>query len=259
MSKKDRAKQERAAEKKAKSELKRRLMSYSAIAGAALIAAGHAAGGVVYSGPQSITVDAGNPSVGIDFDGGGAEALIQHISSSSTTSTGPTTSSGTWTSRLRIGPPGKGNPIAVLATTGDGYVARLDASNNIGPNPGDTLYWKAPGGLLAGATGYWYYYTTGPTTSTTTSSSYGNFLNAKGCIGVRFDSGAGIKFGWIECEGSDAESALITGWAYETSGGAIHCGATSGGDPVVPEPGGLALLATGAAGLASMRRKRQAA
>ena len=32
---------------------------------------------MVYSGPKDITVDSGNPSVGIDFDGGGAEFNIR--------------------------------------------------------------------------------------------------------------------------------------------------------------------------------------
>ena len=42
MSKKDKTKRKRAVERKAKSELKRRLLSYSAVAGAALIGASHA-------------------------------------------------------------------------------------------------------------------------------------------------------------------------------------------------------------------------
>ena len=48
----------------------------------------------------------------------------------------------------------------------------------------------------------------------------------------------------------------LLGWAYEDSGAAIHIGDTGEDSAAIPEPGGLALLAAGAAGVMTLRRKR---
>ena len=69
--------------------------------------------------------------------------------------------------------------------------------------------------------------------------------------GVRFQlAAAGPEFyGWIgvDITNSTDLTGRVTGFAYEDSGGAITAGA-------VPEPAGLALLATGAAFLLGRRR-----
>lgn len=69
-------------------------------------------------------------------------------------------------------------------------------------------------------------------------------------VGVRFKlGGAGLDYyGWIAVDFTNrAEVAgSVTGFGYETSGGAISAGA-------IPEPAGLGLLAVGAAAL--IRRK----
>ena len=260
MSEKDKAKRKRATDRMAKSELKKRLLSYSAVAGAALVGASHADAGIVYSGLYDITVDSGN-SLTIDFDGGGAHVLIQHGSVSATTWGDSSSWGGPWASGLGAGEAAAGLTVSILATSSSGLAANLNGSQSIGPNPAGSHYWKTGGwqtggAVLAVATGYWTYYTSTSSTTSSTSSSFGNFLGAKGCIGVRFDSGGGLKYGWIDFEGLAVDEGRITGWAYETSGDGIHCGATSGGDVAIPEPGGLVLLATGAAGLMAFRKKR---
>ena len=294
MSKKDKAKQKMALERKAKGELKKQLLSYSIAAGAALIGASHAGAGVVYSGPQNILVNSGNPSVGVDFDGGGAEASIKFagwnqpwtfqtvIGGSSTTgghstfiTTGqglygtpygfstwipgthipgqPVTSSGSaLNNALRIDP----NAGASVATTaGLAYAANFGKSQFVGPAGVDgTAYWADGVKVLASVSSSWSQ--TGYGGGWASTWPYGNFVGEKGFIGVRFDDGAGLKYGWIEFEGADDASwGRITGWAYDDSGAEIHAG-DEGGVDVVPEPGGLALLAAGAAGLTALRKKR---
>ncbi|MFH1731734.1 MAG: PEP-CTERM sorting domain-containing protein [Planctomycetota bacterium] len=272
MSKKDKAKQKKALDRRAKGELKKQLLSYSIAAGAALIGAQGAAADVVYSGPQNILVNSGNPSVGVDFDGGGPELSINfqstgwssantwpgtgltHTTGSNINYTYPTHTSswGGKSNSLRVNP----NAGAVATTAGPGYGAANFSKSQFVSRSGaaGTAYWAFGERLLARVSSSWSQ--TGYGGGWGSTWSYGNFLGAKGFIGVRFDNGAGLKFGWIEFEGaSDASWGRITGWAYETSGAEIHAG-DQGGEPVVPEPGGLALLAAGAAGLTALRKKR---
>jgi len=281
MSKKDKAKRKRATERKAKGELKRRLLNYSIVAGAALAVASHASGGIVYSGPQDILVNSGNPSVGVDLDGGGAEATIGFQGGNwftSNTWTTPTaggysthtagssygwvssqwqtftSSSGGTSNSLRVTP---NAGAAVAGNAGASYAAHFSNSQFIGP-PGAAggAYWATGAKLLANA--YNMSWQTGYGGGGAVSNSSGSFLGAKGFIGVRFDNGAGLRYGWIEFEGaSDASWGRITGWAYDDAGREIHAG-DQGGEPAVPEPGGLALLAMGAAGLSTLRKKRAA-
>ncbi len=73
-----------------------------------------------------------------------------------------------------------------------------------------------------------------------------------GFIGVRFDSGGEMRYGWVRVRVDDGSlnSLTVMDYAYEDSGGSIQAGQ-------VPEPGCLGLLALGGVGLMSWRRQRK--
>lgn len=80
----------------------------------------------------------------------------------------------------------------------------------------------------------------------------GPFLNSRGFIGLFFEFLDGSHhFGYLELEGTGA-ALTILGGAFESQPDAPIQIPTS-----VPEPGSLALLACGAAGLAAWRRARK--
>jgi hypothetical protein len=87
-------------------------------------------------------------------------------------------------------------------------------------------------------------------------------------IGFRFDISGAMHYGWAELfvddgsGGGNRGDVTITRWAYEnTADCGIAVGQTSGDNCTtdIPNPGTLALLAAGAAGLRRWRGKAQAA
>lgn len=97
-------------------------------------------------------------------------------------------------------------------------------------------------------------------TSYLASSNFGAFNTATptGYIGVQFDFNGSNVFGWIGVSvGGDISvgdaSINVTGFAFQDDGSAIEAGDVG----VVPEPSALGLLALGAVGLASRRRKNE--
>lgn len=85
---------------------------------------------------------------------------------------------------------------------------------------------------------------------------------ASGFVGFSIQLDTGLHYGWLQLAGVTANPdgndvfATIVDFAYEsTPDVSILAGATS--DTIIPEPGSLALLAAGAAGLVT-RRKRVA-
>jgi len=75
-----------------------------------------------------------------------------------------------------------------------------------------------------------------------------------GYIGFKFDpdgiAGTQTFFGWVQMTvgGDTFGNGKVVAWAYENTGAAIQAGA-------VPEPSSIVLLALGAAGVASWRRR----
>ncbi len=80
------------------------------------------------------------------------------------------------------------------------------------------------------------------------------FLNPGiGYLGFRFDLGAGTQYGWarVNMDGTPTNTYTLVDYAYAGLGESIFVGQ-------VPEPGSLGMLAIGAAGLLTWRRRRRA-
>jgi len=79
-------------------------------------------------------------------------------------------------------------------------------------------------------------------------------------MGLRFTSGLTNYFAWLNVKvvwttdafGLDTVTTTFIDWAYDTTGAPIKAGDTG----ATPEPSTFALLATGAIGLAVLRRRR---
>ena len=210
-------------------KLARRLAGYSATATAALAVGHSAVADVIYSGQKDLLVNAANPTVPIDMDGNGGDDFL-------ITFAGLTTTGGYLQNELNINR--AGTDQAVMTMMGYGSAVASSSSNIVSTNT--TMYSLANEGLLAAYnTGTPLYYS-------------GYFPGRSGYMGVVFpDDSTVTRVGWIGFEGAtDASWGRVTGWAYEDTGDAIHV------PYPIPEPGGLALFALGAAGVAASRRKR---
>lgn len=72
-------------------------------------------------------------------------------------------------------------------------------------------------------------------------------------LGLRFDIAGATHYGWARLTVNADTTATLHDWAYESRAGrGIATGQTT-----VPEPGTLALLALGAAGVGAMRTRRK--
>ena len=81
---------------------------------------------------------------------------------------------------------------------------------------------------------------------------WAGLTDQSGHIGVKFTIGAGTHYGWMHASVDEGGILTIFSWAYEdVPGESIAAGAT------IPEPGSLSLLALGAAGLMTRRRRKR--
>jgi hypothetical protein len=85
----------------------------------------------------------------------------------------------------------------------------------------------------------------------------GGYINSQwlaagvGFVGIRFNTGAGIQYGWVRLDmaGSPDNHYTMVDFAWGDVGDTILTGQ-------IPEPGSLALLAVGAVGLFAWRKHR---
>jgi hypothetical protein len=208
---------------KKKTGLEKRLMAYTAAAVGALAMAPAAEAVVHYSGQKNLTLNPQNP-VAVDLNNDGitdfrfgaygyasnyTKGGIPYSFSVGVAFLNPTTSGGKGGTGF-IGAPG-----SVFSSYTLPFPTRLATGYKI-QNSLQKYGWSSYDfGLLGGQIKYKY----GNTKSFSTS--FGNFNNATGCIGVRFNTDKGTRYGWIRYQGTSPSSGVIKDWAYEDTGGPI--------------------------------------
>jgi hypothetical protein len=224
---------QKTSKKRRKAELGRRLAGYSALAGAALVLGATGANANVMFTPVNTTLHNGD-SYRLDFDGDGVYDMwfLQ----------GGTLGEAIFGSFFG----GSGGAAFFPVTTQYElpFAKRFAASAMIstGAFSGTNNTFAYPVAILGLAT------------------VLGNFVGQRGFLGAEFvadlPGSPTFNFAWVDLEMSPtADSTTIYGYAWETDPlTPIHVGPTSA---PVPEPGTLALLATGAAGLIALRRLRR--
>lgn len=205
-----------------KAKLVKKLLGYSATAGAALAMGAVPANALPTLAILEITGDETMDIYRIDFNDDGLNDLsigvfLENI--------GGNTYTDVWATGLN------GALVGVdLDLAYGGNAKNFTSKSNI--NTTNLAYNVSGGGMLACYGGSC---TTGP----------GAFLGSRGFLGVKFIAGNETLFGWVDVSvNGDASQAFIYGYGLKDAA-------------PVPEPGTLGTLAIGAAGLFAWRRREQ--
>jgi hypothetical protein len=185
---------------KKKTGVEKHLMAYAAAAVGALALVPAAEAVVHYSGPENLTLNPQNSPVTVDLNSDGANDF-----SFSAVSNTQKNAEGYSAVFLSLSKSGTG-AIGSVGPYNYFYPARFATGYKIQNSLQNThLIWSNRSyGTLE-----WE------------GSKYGNFNNATGCVGVRFNTDNGVRYGWIRFQGTSPSSGVIKDWAYEDSGGPI--------------------------------------
>ncbi|MAT68352.1 MAG: hypothetical protein CMJ58_02395 [Planctomycetaceae bacterium] len=135
---------------------------------------------------------------------------------------------------IRVNPYNLGPQSSEVLTSGSYYVFSFAAGETIGPAAE-----AAAGGRFAGRVAGAYFY---------------NFVDTGGYVGLKWDFGGDIHYGWARLDVTSANNGTATlfSYAYEDQPDTPIVA----GDTGIPEPASLALLAAGGGALALARRRK---
>ncbi len=207
----------------------KRLLAYTAAAGAALAVAAPADATINYTS-QVINLSNSNTLIDINTDGQNDFWFDHQLTAASSATFGRILSIGSANASWL----GNNRSVASLSN-GELVATATGAQWTVGGNRGHQYLF----GLESGS---WM---------------FGEFTSGNtGYIGVRFNPGAGNLYGWIHVSSiaADYSSYQIDGWAYDDSGASIKAGQMPS---VVPEPSSTALFAAGAAGMVAFRKRKK--
>lgn len=210
--------------KEGKNKLEKKLLAYGVASGTAFAMATTASAAIIYT---EANLDASYGSENIDMDNfGNDEFRIAHTAS------------------------GAGTNFNAFAGIYD-LLAGASWINQSGPDGAARLSYGENISYYAPGTDQWWGTDNNTLFIFSNGMGYGAFPGP-GYIGVRFEIDISTHYGWIHIETDGAGDWLnISGWAYNDVDGA----SIKAGQQVIPIPSSLALLATGAAGLATLRRR----
>jgi len=211
--------------KRTKQENLARQLRATAVAAGAALAASSPAGAAIVTGTVNATVTPGTGTFFLDLDGDNVDDFGFGVFTSSTSS-----STSAYVSA-------QGNN-GIFTTSGSfNYAQAFEGSQSVGTGTGSSTNLNGHAVL-------------------TSSGSFGNFGGSTPrYLGLRFNAtggnASGFVYGWARVAVPNPGEIRIYDFAYEDSGAPIHV------PNEVPEPSTLLLMASGAAGLLALRRRRK--